>query len=84
MIFVYTASVEHEKEDIDNKMLIFALLLILGVANSCLKIPSGGSEESEDENANAKWTRVPKEDHLSKFVDSPFGKERTNGKNWKI
>ena len=82
MIFVYTASVEHEKEDIDNKMLIFALLLIFGVANSCWKKPSGGSEESEDENANAKWTRVPKEDQgppnrLSQ-KDSPFGKKRTN------
>ena len=82
MIFVYTASVEHEKEDIDNKMLIFAFLLILGVANSCLKTHPGGSEESEDENEYAKWTRVPKGDQgppnrLSQ-KDSPFGKERTN------
>ena len=82
MIFVYTASVEHEKEDIDNKMLIFAFLLILGVANSCLKTPPGSSEESEDENANAPWTRsrIDKSPRLLEFIDFPFKEERTNNK----
>lgn len=62
-------------------MLIFALLLILGLANSCWKTPPGGSE-SKDENAI--WMRMPLQEQdtstrLSKSMDSPY-----TGKNAQI